>query len=612
MAGKKTLGWLHLTDLHCGQKGEVGRLPKIEKAFLDDLVKVLRKQRLVIGLVFFSGDLGYRGEDGDFIQATAFLGRILARIEAENTRHGASADDATPILLPVPGNHDLTRPDAAGREVLTRNLGTRKPGEPALSATAMTEVQEVLDEAFAGYERWLTHELPFPPACSDGVFPGDRVATVNRLGISVGVLCVNGAYLHTGDDCAGKLHVDQTQVNALCPDLASWKGGRDFTVLMTHHPPTWFGDTGREVIEGETLGDPAVDVYLFGHEHPGGHEAQPSTSGVRHLLKGRSLFAAEEEGLERLHGYTVGKFVIERNRRRIEFRPRRGWNHGGWRFGPVEDDGPGDWRVTIDLGSVPEARRDAASPSTRIRWNRDLGDLSEAAKARWSRRFDQLDPVPGRDRWIFLSGSLPRANLSRSRRDANASALKTMRKEVVEDTVRRLARAAEAAGMGIVYGGAPAITQALAPLALDPSRQADPWLILFQHASFWDSFVQDVGVIAWMDGVGAVLVPETPGGADEDTELAAMRDPMVAVDGIEAAVFVGGLDGIRGEYDKVCQRDDVLRFAVGAGGGEAAEILMEKGQEAAGGDPANVGPLWHSPEKAVEAIMKALSAPATP
>ncbi len=196
--------------------------------------------------------------------------------------------------------------------------------------------------------------------------------------------------------------------------------------------------------------------------------------------------------------------------------------------------------------------------------------------------------------------------------------METARLELIAETVLGLAGALEDAGVGLVFGGHPSITQMLAPLVLEPGRRKDPWLILFQHERFWDSFVEDVGVMAWMEGVTCVLTRRTGGGEDLKTEMARMRESMLEVPGIEAAVFVGGLDGIEEEYDLVKEKlPGIRRFAVGVGGGAAAELLLGKGLEAAGhlkGEakrsrpplPEDTAPLWHSPDRAVDTILAAL------
>lgn len=620
MAGKKTLGWLHLTDLHRGQPKEIGQLRDIEKKFLRSLEGVMRSGEIGVDLVFFSGDLVFKGSDGEFVKATAFLGRILQHIQELNADLGLVPD--SPVLLPVPGNHDFARPDAAGIDVLNRVLASRDAESTALSGKPLEEARAVIGPAFEGYKRWLRHPLPFPKLWDNGLFPGDMRATVQRQDTAVGVVCLNGAYLHTSDKCRGALHLDQTQVMKFGESLNEWRERHDFAVLMTHHPPSWFSEEARKVLEGELLGSGVFDIYLFGHEHPGGHEARPGTAGIRHLLKGRSLYAAKEDGSTRLHGYTVGRFDIDGGHRSIEVCPHSAWRTKEWHFGPVAADGPGNWKVTIDLDELDAARADRKLDPTVVDWIPDLGNRGSDAKSHWAESYDDLAAKPERERWVFLSASIPQPDDDDDRRKATEHLVESARPDLIKQFVRTLVPALEQAGWGIVCGGAPSITELLAPIVLDHERDS-PWLLLYQHEIFWDSFVEDVGVIAWTKGVSSVLVRQTPGSADQDTELGVMRDAMFALDGLDAAVFVGGLDGIRKEYDKIAAKSGIRRFALGAGGGEAAEILMDEGLDASGHLPGdrgavkkrqlkNPGPLWHSPEKAVEAILKALGVGPTP
>lgn len=93
--------WLHLSDLHCGMRGQKHLWPNIQEIFFEDLQKL----HDICGpwdMVLFTGDLVQRGASGEFDN----LNEILAQLWDHLTKLGSY-----PFLLPVPGNHDLSRPD---------------------------------------------------------------------------------------------------------------------------------------------------------------------------------------------------------------------------------------------------------------------------------------------------------------------------------------------------------------------------------------------------------------------------------------------------------------------------------------------------------------------
>ncbi|MBI3269315.1 MAG: metallophosphoesterase [Planctomycetes bacterium] len=140
-----SFSWLHLSDLHQGMTDQ-GRLwPTVQSVFLDDLAHV----RAAVGpwdLVLFTGDLTQRGAPDEFTALGGTLDRIWRRF-TELT--------ASPLLLAVPGNHDLIRPNPKLPEVKVLN---QLWGEASVRAEfwrdPASRERRVVAEAFAPYESW--------------------------------------------------------------------------------------------------------------------------------------------------------------------------------------------------------------------------------------------------------------------------------------------------------------------------------------------------------------------------------------------------------------------------------------------------------------------------
>lgn len=617
---KRTLGWLHFTDLHVGQPKDGGRLGSIETALLEDLAAESTREGMSFDVVFFTGDIAFRGSDREFLGASALLGRILTAITAINRKVGGGV----PVLIPVPGNHDLARPSEADARALRDAFASRTATAPRLWSPAQTGLRERLEACFAGYERWLRdHPLPFPPGWRSGVISGDRVATVRRGGVSLGVVGLNSSYLHFGDDVEGKLHLDLSQLSALVGEQpAPWFKAHDFTVLMTHHPPSWLSPVAAKTLAEEIRVGQRFSLHLHGHTHVGAHRHEPGSTGIRHMIEGRSLFGAEEDGYPRMHGYGIGRFVVEERQgdeppqRRAELWTRTGWSDGqGWRFGSDREEA-GRWRLVLDLGASSVAG--APPQNSRVpRLSAGLGDPGGEGQSLWTEVRERRDfgrkkelAALRRPRWIFLSAGVPTLPDDPERREEERAYVDTAKPEAILAFVQALSARACKEGMGIVFGGHPEITTALAPQILTHVRKnpAKKSFALFQSEAFWPHLVSAAGVLAAVDGVIAARTPL-------DVDLNGMRDLMLAAPGLVGAVFVGGLSGIIREFHAVGEaRPELPRVVVGVGGGAAAWLLLN--EKAAVPDTlarnrrqagVQVGRLWHSTATAVEAVFEALA-----
>jgi hypothetical protein len=625
----RSLGWLHLTDLHVGQPREGGRLANIEREFLADLDLVVAQTKQPIRIVFFSGDIAFRGIDGEYVRATAMLGRICNHIRRLNAAV-ADNEDPTPVLVPVPGNHDLARPSKTDAETIRTGFASRTAASPPLWEPGQRGVDELIQRSFAAYSGWLRHHpLPFPPGMHHGLLPGDLRATIERDGVRVGVLGLNTSYLHLADESPGSLHLDLSQVTDLLgSNMRAWVESHDLCVLVTHHPPSWLSEVARTTLDQEIKPDALFDLHLFGHEHMGSHRQDPGSAGIRHLIEGRSLFGAEEAGSPRIHGYVVGTFRVETDgRKRTEVFTRQGWRDGhGWRFGPG-DTKWGSWRLQIELGRV-SPRAAAAAVATNVgratpTLPETLGDLSSDGRRRWhvvpnSRAVDAAlrNAAPQR-RWIYLAAGVPYHVADPIRRVAVRRYLESARPDAILAFVRELAGAIGDLGsdFGLVFGGHPQITQAIAPTALRSHRDAAAWLGLVQDEHYWHRMVEEVGVLACSPAVVPMLVPTLGTGLD----LARLRTTTLGAESLIAAVFVGGMDGVVDDFVAFSElQPGKPRYCVGLGGGAAAELLLdnETAKLAAGRDTYlpdgrwqgvdNTAKLWHTPALAVKAILAAI------
>lgn len=99
---------LHFTDFHQSTKGHEIIWQDIESEFYKDLENAHGRCG-PFDLILFTGDLVQKGEKDEFLKLNENLKRISGQLDQI---------DPVPLLIPVPGNHDLKRPDPKLPEML--------------------------------------------------------------------------------------------------------------------------------------------------------------------------------------------------------------------------------------------------------------------------------------------------------------------------------------------------------------------------------------------------------------------------------------------------------------------------------------------------------------
>jgi hypothetical protein len=296
------LSWLHLTDLHIGQKElDQGYWSGTRKALIADL----ERTTLAHGpwdVVLFTGDLAFSGEKAQYVALDRELAEIWSLFER---LHPGKA----PILLAVPGNHDLARPDAAD-PVAEQLLGEKSAGREALWRG--TKVQHgAVCGWFAEYAAWWERCTRKPGAgLTPGLLPGDFTFTLEKEGVRFGFAGMNIAFLHVSGEVKEKqLWLDARQLHGACGnDLHGWADKHHFAFLLTHHPSSWLADEANEKFK-ETIA-PCFTAHFCGHLHDARlEETRVGGGDAREIWQGASLFGMEKVDngrVDRRHGYTAG------------------------------------------------------------------------------------------------------------------------------------------------------------------------------------------------------------------------------------------------------------------------------------------------------------------
>jgi len=318
--GAARFTWLHLTDLHVGEKVAAPRWNNaIEQVVLRDIERVTQRTG-PIHAILFTGDLTQRGDAEEF----AAFDLILRRIRA------ALPQDVDPVFVAVPGNHDLTRPDEGAAVIRALHDWTADPSlRRQFWTDPASDYRVVVGRAFSNWSSWADRAIDWDRLSNvqrDAVLPGDFLATIEAEEHRIGLLGLNTAALQLeGGPFEGRLCINGVQVSALVDRLGDWCEAHDAAFLLTHHDPSWLDEDGSEALRGEIAVPGRFVAHLCGHRHAQARTLVVEGGAVaRRLVVGRSLFGIDWYGdhVERRHGYSIGSVLFDERGRTLRFWPR--------------------------------------------------------------------------------------------------------------------------------------------------------------------------------------------------------------------------------------------------------------------------------------------------
>lgn len=356
----RELSWLHLSDLHVGLEDHGTDWAQRIERFLDDVEEVLSVAGPV-DLVLFTGDLTQGGEKEEFQRLdTEVLEPLWQRLSN------------APLLLAVPGNHDLQRPstkrDQAFAQAILRNADDLWSGD--------AETVEFIRARFANYEEWWQNHPRRPrEGYQGGLLPGDFAYVYEKQGSRYGLAGLNTAALHLADVNEGDLWVDKRQLvpKACGSDVSRWLKSCRLGLLLTHHPAHWLAKQNRQESFASGLSAHDFHFHLFGHMHEALAEHTERGGGkLAGTLQASSLFGLEtytvladgnrpETQTNRVYGYTVGRIEADGASVHLRLWPRRAESgqDSRWHFGSDRS-----YVLTCDVVaaqlSVPHALRGPA------------------------------------------------------------------------------------------------------------------------------------------------------------------------------------------------------------------------------------------------------------
>jgi hypothetical protein len=322
--------WLHLTDLHIGSKEHPSYLPGIKDQLFRDLQQLYQRCGRW-DLILFTGDLAFSGTASQFEEVDKFLTDLY---EEEPFA-------TNPLLLAVPGNHDLVWPTDQ-KNLAVKALGRWEEDQDVRNrfwSNENDDCRKVVSEALINYLTWWNRCRWKPNHVKSGLLPGDFSYTLKKNGLSLGIVGLNTTFLQlANEDYKGRLAVSNKQFHQACEGTGPvWTRNHEICLLLTHQPPNWLTPRSRDNFNGDIADHFAVQ--LCGHLHKSEYKVTSRAAGPHiRLHQGTSLFGAETAGeksrLDRQHGYSVGSIEIDGDQARLMFWPRKAHRPGGggWCF----------------------------------------------------------------------------------------------------------------------------------------------------------------------------------------------------------------------------------------------------------------------------------------
>jgi predicted MPP superfamily phosphohydrolase len=305
---RKRFSWLHLSDLHFSSN-LLSDFEVTWNAMLYDL-DLIHKDSGPWDAIFITGDLTLHAVQMEYDIVTEALRELLKTLESLGSN---------PLVLTVPGNHDVDRRQTAGKaEAKLLRFWSDDSGVRNDFWRDDSPYRAVVERSFENYQRW-TREIAFhnPEQIKSGLIPGDFSTTLSTGDLRVGIVGLNSAFIQlTAGDYRERLVLDERQLKSVCdeePD--AWAANHDFNMLLTHHPPSQLSPESQRTLRADIAPPGRFLLHLCGDLY---RDAPP----VR-LQESPSLLVQAPSLLQKTVGYIAGTIQLEQESESLTLRPRR-------------------------------------------------------------------------------------------------------------------------------------------------------------------------------------------------------------------------------------------------------------------------------------------------
>lgn len=322
-----TVNWIHLSDLHVGVSGQSWDWPTMEYELISDIRRLYRLNASPWDLVFFTGDLTQSAEKEQFDKVSKILDTILSVIEG--------LQKYRPVLLAVPGNHDLKRPhrdrfpaELNQLKVWSEDERLRTGFWTNKSHTSRKAVERIFANYAVWWNSWVKNQdLVRRLEYRAGLLPGDFSAVLTKGGYKVGIIGLNTSMMHLGDEeCWSKMVLGTAQIQELCGhNHYEWFQQHIHSVLLTHHPVDWLSEGSSRDYYTNIAPQDRFLTHFYGHVHLANNRTVSDDTVTYRFSQGACLFGERnpKDDSNRLFGYSTGALAIDEDMSTLRFWPRQ-------------------------------------------------------------------------------------------------------------------------------------------------------------------------------------------------------------------------------------------------------------------------------------------------
>jgi predicted phosphodiesterase len=292
-----TINILHLTDSHISDENK-----EDVKIRIDSLVNYIREDGRAIDIIAFTGDLTYSGSEAEFALFEQYVAKPLKKHLRVN--------DARFII--IPGNHDVNRNKISFVEqerVKAYSSPRQAEQEIGRITTPWTRLEDYLKYQDSGAPKNNPDYDYREYAC--GLFSSRRFN--NLKGISLGVACLNSAWLCANNEDHGRLFLSGKQIRESMQGIK----GCDLRIALCHHPRDWFNLSEEELSILDMRRD--FSLILTGHLHKPVSVAEIDTTANSLTMTARAFFGGDS-GARVQDGFHLYEMSVPTRKIGVSFR----------------------------------------------------------------------------------------------------------------------------------------------------------------------------------------------------------------------------------------------------------------------------------------------------
>lgn len=307
------ISYIHLTDLHIGQKGSNAIFSQTKEIIKED-ISYICDQLGSLDIVFMTGDMVQRGSQDEYKQFSDFINELWEVFKNKGFN---------PYFICVPGNHDMERESNTNIPVHQAmvNWIDNKRIDRDYFWSKDSEYIKYIQERFLNFSNWYKElNIKKPSDYIEGILPGDFYAVLNINAVKFGIVGLNSTFLQLeSGDFYKKIGIYNKQIEGLfANNFTETIKQNDISILLTHHAPDWYEINSKEDYDNEIYIHNSFCEHLCGHMHISSScNYSNNFANTKNQLIGASLFGLDfidNQKIERIHGYNAGIYYVDKKR----------------------------------------------------------------------------------------------------------------------------------------------------------------------------------------------------------------------------------------------------------------------------------------------------------